>query len=93
MATATAAALTALVSRAIVVIRVPAAIVAMTGATTTIPARSVVAAIVAGVAATRPGSRGGRAAVAINRGSYGNSRGGKRGGSSRRPGDGGGKRK
>ncbi|MBD9040736.1 MAG: RNA-binding protein, partial [Collinsella aerofaciens] len=28
-----------------------------------------------------------------NRGSYGNSRGGKRGGSSRRPGDGGGKRK
>lgn len=39
------------------------------------------------------GSRGGRAGGRDNRGSYGNSRGDKRGGSSRRPGDGGGKRK
>ena len=39
------------------------------------------------------GSRGGRAGGRDNRGSYGNNRGGKRGSSSRRPGDGGGKRK
>lgn len=39
------------------------------------------------------GSRGGRAGGRDNRGSYGNNRGSKRGGSSRRPGDGGGKRK
>ena len=38
------------------------------------------------------GSRGGRAGGRDNRGSYGNNRGSKRGGSSRRPGDGGGKR-
>ena len=51
----------------------------------TIPGRSVVAAIVAGVAATRPVSAASRAGGRDNRGSYGNSRGGKRGGSSRRP--------
>ena len=39
------------------------------------------------------GSRGGRSGGRDNRGSYGNNRGGKRGGSSRRTGDGGGKRK
>lgn len=39
------------------------------------------------------GSRGGRSGGRDNRGSYGNNRGGKRGGNSRRPGDGGGKRK
>lgn len=39
------------------------------------------------------GSRGGRAGGRDNRGSFGNNRGGKRSGSSRRPGDGGGKRK
>lgn len=64
-AMAAAAAPVVLTSRAIVVTRVPAAIVAMTGATTTIPARSVVAAIVAGVAATRPAPVAAVPAVAI----------------------------
>ena len=53
------------IDRAIAAIRVAAAIVAMTGATTTIPARSVVAAIVAGVAATRPAPAAAVPAVAI----------------------------
>ena len=53
VATVAAAAPVVRMSRAIVATRVPTAIVAMTGATTTTPAMSVVAAIVAGVAATR----------------------------------------
>ena len=65
VAMAAAAVLAALTSRAIAAIRVPAAIVAMTGATTTIPARSVVAAIVAGVAATRPAPAAAVPVVAI----------------------------
>ena len=65
VAMAAAAVLAALTSRAIAAIRVPAAIVAMTGATTTIPARSVVAAIVAGMAATRPAPAAAVPAVAI----------------------------
>lgn len=60
-----AAALVVRMSRAIVATRVPAAIVAMTGATTTTPARSAVAAIAAGVAATRPVPVAAAPAVAI----------------------------
>ena len=60
-----AAALDVLVSRAIVAIHVPAAIVAMTGATTTIPARSVAAATVVVAAATRPVPVAAAPAVAI----------------------------
>ena len=90
--TVAAAAPVVRMSRAIVATLVPAAIVAMTGATTTIPAKSVAAATVVVAAATRPAPVAADAGGRDNRGSYGNSRGGKRGGSSRRPGDGGGKR-
>ena len=65
VATVAAAAPVVRMSRAIVATRVPAAIVAMTGATTTTPAMSVVAAIVAGVAATRPAPAAAVPAVAI----------------------------
>lgn len=63
--TATAVAPVVRMSRAIVATRVPAAIVAMTGATTTTPARSAVAAIAVGAAATRPAPAAVVPAVAI----------------------------